>query len=91
MIAKLEGTWKVKLDDMVNSSSYKGMMHSLNKEYDDYSCYPAKNEVFKAFELCPFESVKVVASGAPSSLLIRWNAPIAADAFRIAITKPLYG
>lgn len=63
MIAKLEGTWKVKLDDMVNSSSYKGMMHSLNKEYDDYNCYPAKNEVFKAFELCPFESVKVVIIG----------------------------
>ena len=63
MIATLEGTWKVKLEDLVNSSFHQEMICSLDKEYDDYRCYPAKNEVFKAFELCSFESVKVVIIG----------------------------
>ena len=63
MIATIGETWGRKLDHMENSSFHQKMMLLLDKEYSDYTCYPARNEIYKAFELCSYDSVKVVIIG----------------------------
>ena len=35
----------------------------LNKEYQDYTCYPPRNLLFNAFRLTPLDKVKVVIIG----------------------------
>ncbi len=42
---------------------YKKLFDTLNEEYENYTCYPARNSLFHAFQLTPFENVKVVIFG----------------------------
>lgn len=42
---------------------WKGLKTFLNDEYRRYTVYPPKAMIFRAFELCPYEDLKVVLVG----------------------------
>ena len=42
---------------------FKTLETFLDKEYSEKTIFPPKDEIFNAFNLCPFENVKVVIIG----------------------------
>lgn len=42
---------------------YQPLKQFINEEYQNYTCYPPKSEMFKALELTPFDNVKCVILG----------------------------
>ena len=55
--------WDNILKDIYNEEYFKELMLKVNDEYSNKIIYPPKNEVFNAFKLTPFTSVKVVIVG----------------------------
>ncbi|WP_134394725.1 uracil-DNA glycosylase [Flavobacterium psychrophilum] len=61
---------------MINANSWLGffeiekekpyfeyLMKTINQEYENYSCFPAKDLIFNAFNFCDFTNLKVVIIG----------------------------
>ena len=42
---------------------FKSLINTLNDEYDNYTCFPKREEIFRAFQLTPFDDIKVVILG----------------------------
>lgn len=53
------GSWN-KIFNLIN---YKPILSVLNTEYRQYSVFPPKQDVFKAFRECPYSELKVVILG----------------------------
>ena len=60
---KIDFGWKEKLNDSFNSESFIHLKKFLKSEKEKHKIYPAEDKIFLAFNLCPFESVKVVIIG----------------------------
>ena len=60
---QIEFSWKEKLRDSFQSESFIRLKKFLKSEKAKHKIYPAGNKIFSAFNLCPFESVKVVIIG----------------------------
>ena len=63
MDVALEASWKEKLHEEFEKPYFTNLRKFVREEYTNGSVYPAPKALFRAFELCPFESVKVVILG----------------------------
>lgn len=63
MEVAIEASWKKHLADEFEKPYFKDLASFVKQEYTDGVVYPAPKNIFRAFELCPFEKVKVVILG----------------------------
>lgn len=63
MEVKIENSWKEKLKGEFEQDYFKALTKFVKEEYQEGKVYPVPKNVFKAFELCPFDKVKVVILG----------------------------
>jgi uracil-DNA glycosylase len=63
MEVKIEPSWKEKLQDEFAQSYFADLTTFVKKEYQEGTVYPTPKSIFRAFDLCPFEKVKVVILG----------------------------
>ncbi|NPD92570.1 uracil-DNA glycosylase [Xylanibacter muris] len=63
MDVKIEQSWKELLHDEFNKQYFADLTSFVRSEYSRYTCYPPGNLIFNAFNLCPFDKVKVVIIG----------------------------
>ena len=59
----LEESWREKLKKELDKSYYRKLVEKVRKEYKNETCYPPEDKIFNAFNLCPFDKVKVVIMG----------------------------
>ena len=60
---KIENSWKEQLADEFNSEYFLKLKQFLVEEKKNYTIYPPGSMIFNAFNLVPFEKVKVVIIG----------------------------
>lgn len=63
MGVKIEESWKKVLGDEFRQAYFTDLSLFVRSEYKSTVVYPPPKDVFKAFDLCPFEKVKVVILG----------------------------
>jgi uracil-DNA glycosylase len=63
MEVKMNESWKERLKDEFEKPYFKELTEFVKKEYKNEVVYPAPKYLFRAFDLCPFEKVKVVILG----------------------------
>lgn len=63
MNVKIHESWKVHLQEEFEKPYFKELSEFVKSEYQKKKVYPAPANIFRAFELCPFENVKVVIIG----------------------------
>ena len=59
----LEESWREKLKDEMDNPYYRELVDKVQEEYENETCYPPEDKIFNAFNLCPFDKVKVVIMG----------------------------
>ncbi len=60
---KLEASWKEVLEEEFGKDYFKTLAEFVRAEYTHTIVYPPPKQVFRAFELCPFNKTKVVILG----------------------------
>jgi uracil-DNA glycosylase len=60
---KIHPSWLKVLHQEFEKSYFQELIDFVKKEYSSTTIYPEGKNIFRAFELCPFESVKVVILG----------------------------
>lgn len=60
MNVKIEPTWAEHLQQEFDAPYFKQLTDFVRNEYAQGTCYPPGHEIFNAFNLCPFQQVKVV-------------------------------
>lgn len=63
MEVKIEESWKLRLKDEFEKDYFVKLTDFVKKEYKQQVCYPPAKKIFEAFNLCPFDKVKVVILG----------------------------
>lgn len=63
MEVKIEPSWAKHLEGEFEKEYFTELTNFVKKEYKDGVVYPAPKNIFRAFDLCPFEKVKVVILG----------------------------
>ncbi|MDR1357636.1 MAG: uracil-DNA glycosylase [Tannerellaceae bacterium] len=63
MDVKIEQEWKAQLSSEFEEEYFRLLTDFVREEYSRNTVYPAGRNIFKAFERCPFGSVKVVILG----------------------------
>ena len=63
MFAQLHNDWSNLLQPELNQPYFKELMGFLENEYQNHTCYPAKQEIFSAFNHCAPSQLKVVILG----------------------------
>ena len=63
MYKQMDATWLKKLKKEINAPYFARLMAFLEKRYELAAVYPAKERVFSAFALVPFDKVQVVILG----------------------------
>ncbi len=63
MNVKIEESWKTLLKDEFEKDYFKQLVEFVKQEYKTQTIYPAGKDIFKAFDLCPVDKVKVVIIG----------------------------
>ena len=63
MNVKIDPTWGEQLHAEVEAPYFKQLTDFVRDEYSHGACYPPGKEIFNAFNLCPFDKVKVVIIG----------------------------
>jgi uracil-DNA glycosylase len=63
MEVKIEPSWKETLKDEFAQDYFRTLSDFVKKEYQAGVVYPAPKNIFRAFDECPFERVKVVVLG----------------------------
>ena len=60
---KIEGSWKKALQEEFGQEYFKKLREFVKSEYQHAIVYPPPKNIFRAFELCPFDNVEVVILG----------------------------
>lgn len=60
---KIERSWRAVLADQFDEQYFKDLTKFVRQEYSTGTIYPPGEMIFKAFDSCPFNSVKVVILG----------------------------
>jgi uracil-DNA glycosylase len=60
---KIEASWKKALEQEFGKEYFKQLREFVKGEYQHAIVYPPPKNIFRAFDLCPLESVKVVILG----------------------------
>ena len=63
MNVKIEPTWKQQLQGEFEKPYFAELTEKVRQEYQRGTCYPPGPLIFNAFNLCPFDQVKVVIIG----------------------------
>lgn len=63
MEVKIHESWKQHLKDEFKKPYFQELVEFVKNEYAQKKVYPTPANIFRAFELCPFEQVKVVILG----------------------------
>lgn len=63
MNVKIEESWKRQLQDEFERPYFRQLTDAVRVEYQSGTCYPPGSLIFNAFNLCPFDKVKVVIIG----------------------------
>jgi len=63
MNVKIEDSWKQRLGGEFEKPYFLQLTEAVRGEYGSGICYPPGQLIFNAFNLCPFEQVKVVIIG----------------------------
>jgi len=56
-------TWNDVINEQKKEKYFIQLEKTLNSEYDNYKIYPSKEKIYKAFDLCEYENLKVVILG----------------------------
>lgn len=60
---KMEPSWKEHLIEEFGKEYFRALTDFVKKEYASKTIYPSPKFIFRAFEMCPFDAVKVVILG----------------------------
>lgn len=60
---KIGGGWKERLSEEFADSYFHELTDFVRQEYLNTAVYPPPKDIFRAFDLCPFNDVKVVVLG----------------------------
>lgn len=63
MEVRIESSWKEALSDEFDKPYFTSLVESVKNAYAKEVVYPAAQNIFRAFDLCPFDQVKVVIIG----------------------------
>ena len=63
MQVNIEPSWAARLCDEFAAPYFSNLVDFVRAEYAAGTCYPPGKSIFKAFDLCPFDDVKVVIIG----------------------------
>lgn len=63
MDVRIEESWKQLLTDEFNQPYFKALTEFVRAEYAKQEVFPKANQIFRAFDECPFDQVKVVILG----------------------------
>lgn len=63
MDVKIEPSWKKVLQEEFDKPYFEELTSFVREEYQSKKVFPPPKDVFKAFNLCPFDNVKVVIIG----------------------------
>ncbi len=60
---QIDSTWKEQLQEEFDKPYFAQLTDAVRQEYKTTTCYPPGRLIFNAFNLCPFDKVKVVIIG----------------------------
>jgi len=63
MNVQIEESWKQHIGGEFEKPYFSNLVSFVRQEYMTTTCYPPGREIFNAFNLCPFDKVKVVIIG----------------------------
>ena len=63
MSVKISDSWIKHLDKELQKDYFFEIIKNVKHEYSNYKCFPKGNDIFKAFDLCSFEKIKVIIVG----------------------------
>jgi uracil-DNA glycosylase len=63
MDVKIEPSWKSRLKNEFDKAYFQSLTEFIREEYISQTIYPPGKDIFKAFDCCDFENVKVVIIG----------------------------
>jgi uracil-DNA glycosylase len=63
MNVKIDPSWNYFLNEEFQQPYFEQLAAFVKSEYKSNTVYPAGENIFKAFDLCPFEQVKIVILG----------------------------
>lgn len=63
MEVRIEESWKERLEDEFGTPYFEQLTRFVKEEYASAKVYPSPKNIFRAFELTPFDAVKVVILG----------------------------
>lgn len=63
MKVQIEPSWAARLQSEFDAPYFEELTRFVRSEYAQGPCYPPGPEIFNAFNLCPFDQVKVVIIG----------------------------
>lgn len=63
MEVRIHSSWKEALKEEFAKPYFKELAAFVKKEYQNETVYPAPKYIFRAFDFCPFDQVKVVILG----------------------------
>lgn len=63
MDVQIEQSWKQHVGEEFAKPYFASLVDFVRQEYATNTCYPPGREIFNAFNLCPFDRVKVVIIG----------------------------
>jgi len=63
MNVDIHPSWKALLAEEFDKPYFKDLVDFVKTEYTQHTCYPKGKDIFKAFDLCSFDDLKVVIIG----------------------------
>ena len=60
---KIDKSWKIKLEPEFQKPYFESLIEFVKSEYDSQTIYPHANLIFNAFDVCPWDHLKVVILG----------------------------
>lgn len=63
MDVKIEESWSRVLESEIKRPYFIDLINFVASEYEKQTIYPRKTNIFRAFDVCPFDKVKVVILG----------------------------
>jgi len=63
MQVKIDPSWGSRLQGEFDAPYFAKLIDFVHQEYRTYQCFPPGPKIFNAFNLCPFDKVKVVLLG----------------------------
>jgi len=63
MAVKIEESWSNVLSEEFEKDYFKQLIGFVKEEYKQHTVYPKGKDIFRAFDACPFDEVKVVILG----------------------------